>query len=116
MSADSLAIRLRPEAQRSIAFGSISGAYTGIGAAYEHPVRLYVIQNLTDATLQFSWDGVVDHFILAAGGSFAVDVTSNKTGTGQALSIAQGDRTYVKTLGTPSSGNVYLSIFYGSNN
>lgn len=108
-----LAVRMKIEPQRSIAFGSISGSYTGIGSAYNHPVRLYMLQNFTDAALQFSWDGVNDHFPLPAGGSMIIDITSNKSTPGGMFAASEGDRTYVKTLDTPSSGSVYLSIFYG---
>lgn len=108
-----LALRLKAEPQREIAFGSISGAYTGIGSGYAHPVRVYMLQNFTDAALQFSWDGINDHFPLPAGGSMIIDVTSNKTSVGGQFALAEGDRTYVKLIDTPTSGTVYLSIFYG---
>ncbi|HTJ49053.1 MAG TPA: hypothetical protein VL443_06320 [Cyclobacteriaceae bacterium] len=111
-----LAIRLKIEPQRTIAFGSISSSYAGIGSAYAHPVRLYMIQNFTDAALQFSWDGINDHFPLAAGGSMIIDITSNKTATGGMFAAAEGDRTYVKTIDAPTSGSVYLTIFYGFEN
>lgn len=108
-----LANRLKIEPQRSIAFGSISSSYSGIGSAYANPVRLYMLQNFTDASLQFSWDGINDHFPLGPGGTMIVDITSNKSSTGGMFAAAQGDRTYVKTIGTPTSGSVYLTIFYG---
>ncbi len=111
-----LAIRLKIEPQRTIAFGSITSSYVGIGTAYAHPVRLYMIQNFTDASLQFSWDGVNDHFPLAAGGSMIIDITSNKSSTGGMFAAAEGDRTYVKTIDAPTSGSVYLTIFYGFEN
>lgn len=111
-----MAIRLKAEPVRSIAFGSISGTYAGVGTVYSDPVRIYFIQNLTDVTLMFSWDGVNDHFPLVSEAFLLLDVTSNRTDIGQALSIAQGDRTYVKSLsGNPTIGSVYLSIFYGAN-
>lgn len=109
-------IRLKIEPQRSIAFGSISGTYTGIGTPYNHPVRLYMLQNFTDAQLQFSWDGVNDHFPLGVGGSMIIDITSNKSSTGGIFAAAEGDRTYVKTIDAPTSGSVYLTIFYGFEN
>ena len=110
-----LAIRLKAEPVRTIAFGSIGAGYTGIGTAYSDPVRIYYLQNLTDATLMFSWDGVNDHFPLPSTSFLLIDVTSNKTGMGGSLAIAQGDRTYVKQLGVPTIGSVYLTIFYAAN-
>lgn len=110
-----LSIHLRVEPQRVLAFGSIGSGYTGVGSPYNHPPRLYLLQNYTDQMLQFSWNGVDDHFPLGSGGSTIVDVTSNKTSTGGALMISQYDRTYVKTIGdAPTEGAVYLTIFYGS--
>jgi len=109
-----LAIRLKAEPQRAIAFGSITTSYVGIGSVYTHPVRLYMLQNMTDQILQFSWDGVNDHFPLAAGGSMIIDVTANKSTAGGMFACAEGDRTYVLYPGSaPTTGNVYLTIFYG---
>lgn len=107
-----LAIRLAFEPVRSIDFGSISGTYMAIGTALSNPARQFLIQNLTDATLLFSLDGVNDHFALPANGFLLDDVTSNKTNS-QGFYIAEGTRFYVKEVGTPSSGSVYLSIMYG---
>lgn len=102
------------EPQRSLAFGSISGTYAPIGTAYSHPVRMYMLQNFTDGAMQFSWDGVNDHFPLPAGGSLILDIGSNKSINGGNLEASGARFTYVKTLGTgPTSGSVYLSIFYG---
>lgn len=112
-----LAIRLKAETQRSLAFGSITGSYTGIGAGYANPVRLYMLQNFTDVTLQFSWDGVNDHFPIAAGGAMIIDITSNKSVPGGMFAIAEGDRTYVKIFDdAPTSGSVFLTVFYGFEN
>jgi hypothetical protein len=110
-----LAIHLKIEPQRTINYSAISGTYTGIGTSFLNPVRLYLLQNFTDANLQFSWDGINDHFPLPAGGSMVLDITSNKSSTGGMFAAAQGDRTYVKEIGTPTTGMVYLSIFYGFN-
>jgi hypothetical protein len=110
-----LAVRVLPEPVRSTAFGSISGSYVGIGSAFENPVHWFMVQNLTDQPIMISWDGVNDHFPLAANGYVIMDVASNKTIMGGSFMIAQGTRFYVKALTAflPSSGSVYLSIFYG---
>ena len=107
-----LSIRLRAETCRSLAFGSIGVAYAGIGTAMTEPVRIFLIQNLTNAILWFSFDGVNNHFPLAANGYMLLDVTANKSqDTG--IYFAEGDRLYVKELDTPTSGSVYLTTFYG---
>ncbi len=108
-----LAIQIWPEALRSIASGSISGTYMGIGTATTNPTRIYWIQNSTDESLTFSWDGVTDHFVLPPDAFLLLDVTSNKSSTGGMASVPAGTRTYVK--GTPTTGSVDLTIFYGKN-
>ena len=50
------AIRLAPEPVRTLAFGSIEVAYMGIGTAFTKPIRILMIQNLTDESLMFSFD------------------------------------------------------------
>lgn len=106
-------IRLRYEPGRSLAFGSITGTYAGVGTAVAHPIRQYIIQNLTDATVWFSLDGVNDHFPLPANGLLINDIATNQT-FGQGFFLSEGDRLYVKQLGTPTTGSVYFSVAYGS--
>ena len=110
---NNLAVRMYPEPLRTLAFGSISGTYAGLGAALAYPSRIYWVQNQTDVVLTYSWDGVNDHFVIAAGGFVLLDVTSNRTDTGGSLNIAVGQRTYVK--GSPTLGATYLTSFYGFN-
>jgi len=113
MAAPSLAIRLQFEPVRSLAFGSIGAGYTGVGTVISNPARQFFIQNLTDVTLMFSFDGINDHFPLPASGFFLDDITSNKTQQG-GFYLAEGTRLYVKEIGTPTSGSVYFSVMYGS--
>jgi hypothetical protein len=114
--ATNLAVRVMPEPVRSLAFGSISGTYAGIGTPFLNPVHLFIIQNFTDQSVMISWDGINDHFPVASMGYIIMDVTSNKTVTAGSFMIAQGTRFYVKQLsGAPSLGSVYLSVFYGFN-
>jgi hypothetical protein len=108
----SLEKKVLPEAARSLSFGSIGAAYAGIGTAIDNPARMILLQNLTDATLWFSFDGINDHFPMATNVSLILDVTANKT-FDQGFFIAEGQRFYVKRLGTPTSGAVYLTSFYG---
>ena len=104
-------IRLAIEPVRSIAFGGISGTYAGIGTAIDNPAHMMYIVNATDALLMFSDDGVVDKFPIAASTSFILDINANKT-TPEGFFLGKGRRIYVKQVGVPSTGNVYLSIFY----
>ena len=108
----SLAIRLMPEPVRSLAFGSIGAAYMGIGTTFTEPVRIIMIQNLTDTALMFSFDGIYDHVPLPREGFILLDVTANKT-TDHGFFIAEGTRIYVKEIVTPTTGSVYVTTFYG---
>ena len=107
-----LGTRILPESLRSLAFGSIGASYMGIGTALDHPARILEIQNLTDGALLFSFDGIEDHAILPASGFLLLDLTANKTEERGAF-VSEGTRIYVKESGTPTSGAVYVSAFYG---
>lgn len=113
MATPALAIRLQFEPVRSLAYTSIGAGYMGVGTAMSNPARQFFIQNLTDVTLMFSFDGVNDHFPLPTNGFLLDDVTSNKTQQG-GFWLPEGTRLYVKEIGTPSSGSVYFSVMYGS--
>jgi len=105
-------IRFAAEPIRSLAFGSIAAGYTGVGTRFDHAVRIFFVQNLTNVSLMFSFDGISDHFALPQNGYLLIDVTQNKT-QDQGFYIAQDTRLYVKEIGNPTSGSVYLSLFYG---
>lgn len=106
-------IRLAAETLRSLAFGSIGAAYAGVGTRFNNPIRIFFAQNMTNASLMFSLDGVNDHFALPAGGFLLLDITGNKANS-QGFYIAEESRLYVKEIGNPTSGSVYLSLFYGT--
>jgi len=108
-----LAIQIWPEPLRSLAYSSISATYAGIGTATSYPTRIYWIQNNTDVILTFSLDGVNDHFVLPDDAFFLLDADANKTNVGGIASIPAGTRTYVK--GSPTTGSVDLTVFYGKN-
>lgn len=108
-----LSVRLLAEPLRSLAFGSISGTYAGIGTVLSNPCRIIHFTNTTDVLLTLSFDGVSDHFVLPANGFLLLDVTSNKTVTGGSFTISQGQRFYAK--GAPTLGAVYIAAFYGAN-
>ena len=108
----SSAIRFAPEPVRTLAFGGIGAAYAAVGTALSNPIRIFFLQNLTDESLMFSFDGVTDHIPLPAGGFLLIDVTANKS-LAQGFFIAEGERLYVKEIVTPTTGAVYISAFYG---
>lgn len=112
MASIGTAIRMVPELLRSLAFGSITGTYAGIGTAFQDAIRIMHIFNDTDALLTFSIDGVHDYFVVPASSFILLDLTANATSIGGAAYIAAGTRIYVK--GSPSMGSVYLSVWYGT--
>lgn len=107
-----LAIKLLPEAVRSIAAASIGVGYMGVGTPLTNPSRLILFQNYTDAALMISFDGITDHVPIAANGFVLLDITANKT-VNQGFYIAEGTRFYVKEIGAPTTGSFYVSSFYG---
>jgi hypothetical protein len=105
--------RIAIEEIRSLAAGGIGAAYAGIGTSFTHPVRILFLQNLTDSQLMFSDDGVTDKLTLPAGGFMMLDCTANKSKQ-SGLFFAEGTRFYAKEVVTPTTGSVYLTVFYGS--
>ena len=112
MAGPSLCTRMVFEPQRELAFGDVEGTYVAVGTPLNNAIRQFFIQNLTDVTLQFSFDGINDHFPLPSNGFFLDDICSN-TSVSQGFFIAKGTTLYVKEIGTPSSGSVYFSVAYG---
>lgn len=107
-------IRMKFEPVRTRGFATIGAAYMGVGTAISNPIRQFLVQNLTDVTLVFSWDGINDSFKLPKKAYFLEDITSNKTST-EGLYIAEGDRLYVKQdTVAPTVGEVCLTVMYGS--
>jgi len=108
------AIRMRAEELRSLASGAIGAAYAALGDSMDNPVRIFYLQNWTDEALMFSFDGVTDHLPLPSAGYMLIDVTANKS-LPEGFYLSQGDSIYVKQIGAPTTGSVYLSVFYGDN-
>jgi hypothetical protein len=109
-----LSIRFKAEPVRTLAAASVVVGYTGVGTVVDHPIRQFLIQNLTDQTVMFSFDGVNDHFPLPSNGFFLNDISSNQSHSVQGWFLAQESRLYVKQLGAPTTGAVYFSVFYGA--
>lgn len=105
-------LELRSEAVRSVAFGSVGASYTPIGDQLDKPIRIMMIQNLTDALLMFSFDGVNDHFPLPANGFMLLDVTTNRLNDATGFYISKGTQMQVKQVGVPTTGSVYLTTLY----
>ena len=99
---------LKAENLYSLAFGAISGTYALVGKIL-NPSQVYFVQNLTDAVITFSQNGVQDTFQLPANGFLLIDAGSNK-GNFNSLSFPQGTVLYAK--GSPTLGQVNLTSWY----
>lgn len=110
-----MGVRFRAEAIRELAFGGISGTYANVGTALANISRMIHVTNLTDADLYFSFNGRTDHVILpASGGFFVYDVNANRDTNEEGWYLTPGTQPSVRQVsGAPSSGSVYVSIFYG---
>ena len=108
--------RLLIDPVRSLAHGSIAGGgvYTAIGTSLTEPVRLLLVQNHTDAALMFSFDGTNNHFPLLASTQIILDITSNRINDA-GLYLAEGRPIYVTQIGAPTTGSVYVTVFYARN-
>jgi len=107
------------ETQRSLAHDAFDVTYTKVGSSFSAPVRMLMVQNLTDATLQFSVSGgdtaadaLNDHFVLQTGTQVIFDFSANRV-QDYAFMFAKGDAVFVKDVGTPTTGNVYVSVVCG---
>ena len=67
-----------PDTERSLAFGGIGAAFAVLGTAITNNWQTLWIQNLTDATLEFTWDGSANHNLtLPPNSSAAFDEATN---------------------------------------
>lgn len=111
--ATSLVLSMEPV--RSRGFAAITGTYAAVGTGLAFPARQFFIQNLTDGTLMFSFNGVDDHFPLPANGFWINDNTANQIG-GNGFFLRVSNVLYVKTIDTPTMGSVYLSVIFAQPN
>lgn len=122
--------RLLPETIRTLAAASVPSstanpAWVKIGTALTNPSRILVIQNFTDKTLSFSWDGSANattgvtgniNLQLMSNGQIVIDETA--AGTPQASPYtAQGTQFWVQypnAAGAPTTGAVNISTIYAT--
>ncbi len=98
---------------RSVAFGSITGAYLPLGAAQEFPARIIKFTNTTDQDVLISNNGSTNKDIVTAGGFVLYDITTNHRPVNQDdFCFRVGTQWSLKYVAAPSKGAVYLSIIY----
>lgn len=63
-----------------------------------------------------SFDGAVDHVVIAAKSFLLLDCTTNKSNP-EGFFVTTGTIIYAKELtGAPTLGSIYVTTFYASNN
>lgn len=101
---------------RSLAFGSISGAYAALGSALAIRARIAIFSNTTNANLIVSTDNTIaaGQIYVPAGSSKQFNLTSNIIpGKDDAFELAVGTQFYAKDTGTAAtSGALTLEIVY----
>jgi len=106
----SLSVRLKPETLRTSA--AVGAAYALLGTKFAFPIKILFIENLTDGTVTFSFDGVNDHLVLPKNGTFALDVSTNKSNMGTDLEIPETYGVWAKETAGMVGGSVYVTTFY----
>lgn len=108
-----LAVSIHAEPQSVLAAAGVLAGYSAVGTLV-NPCRIFLLQNLTDAAVQFSFDAVNDHFPLAAGATLIIDLNSNRSNSPCMGSVIPARTTvYAKRIGVPATGSIYLTPFYG---
>lgn len=112
------ALKATYEPLRVIAFGAIPAAYSPNGA-FGDPLaeigRLVTIKNGTDGDIYLSLNGVDDHEWLPAATFDKNDFTSNKASVpGGFLGIPANTQYWIRYGTAPTTGQVTLSVVYGS--
>jgi len=103
----------RVDTLRTVAFGSITGAYTPVGPPLAFQARIICFTNTTNEDVMFSMDGVTDQLIVPAGSFKLFDITTNHRPVNQDdFCFANGTQWYVKYASAPSSGAVYIEVVY----
>jgi len=105
--------RLRAEAIREVAFGTLTNTLAAVGAATTHIGRLVKFTNNTDQDIYVSLDGVTNHFRLPAISFLLIDVSTNQT-TKDNFFIPEGQVFYMRYVTVaPTSGWASAEYVYG---
>ena len=105
------------EAVREVAFGSITGSYTTVGAVTAHNARLVIFNNSTDKDLYLSVDGSTNNFRIASNSFKLIDLTANMSSNSEdAYFLPIQTQFWVKqtSAGAPGSGNLWIEVIGAS--
>lgn len=109
-------IQMVAEPLRTAAVGAITANYSTVGTPFAHPIRILIMQNLTNvgvfATFKRLTDTTEDQFVIPANGFILLDVTSDQVGEYGAF-IEKGAQVYVRLLsGAGATGAFYVTALY----
>lgn len=117
MASNIYCVKAQWENLRSIAYSDVGSSYTAVGDPFLYPSRLFKIYNSTNQDLYISNDGINDKDIVPATSSFIYDFASDKSNQGGTLDLPANTTIYVLyPSSAPTSGNVYVSTIYASDN
>lgn len=108
-----MAQKVRFEALRSTAFGSITSSFVAVGTPFANPIRILCLTNTSNAAVIFSIDGTNEQLIVPAGSFKLFDFTTNKLPTDSTFALPAHTSVYVKYVSAPSSGGVYVEGVHG---
>lgn len=101
---------------RLLAFGSVGGTLTFVGAMSGDSVYILKVDNTTNQDLIGSLFGTQDEFLLPMQSGMIIDVTANKTNNAQGLFFPANVRFAVRHQGVaPTSGQVAVTYMVGDN-
>jgi len=96
--------RLEPVTRHTFNCAGLTGSYQVVNAGgFASDLAIYKMYNGSLNDVDISYDGVNDHDVLPAGGTFVLDVQANKEGDRAAWPV--GRELFVK--GAASAGTLY---------
>lgn len=99
--------RTIPQTQIAVAAASITNSYT-VAGSFAKPAELMMITSTLDQPIQLSFDGTHDHIAVPAGSTVPVFISINFKDNNMVFPVSS---IYVKEIGNPTTGNLYISAF-----
>ncbi len=91
---------------------SIGVGYSLVGTIV-NASRIICFDNGTDSDVMISFDGFNDHFPVFSQTGKVLDCTTNRLENDVGWYVTSGQQIWVRKLGTPTTGDLYVSSFYG---
>lgn len=96
-----------PLPQISSAFGAVTASYTLVGT-FDSSTCLMIITSTLDAAVQLSFDGTNDHIAVPAGNTSPCVIELNFKTNRMIMPVTS---VYVKRIGAPGAGSIFISAF-----